>query len=109
MELQIIAIAIEGIVGAVMSYLGYKLKKIHSAEQEHKRQEQKFKKLELLNTRMILIREINHYLERGFAPLYARTAVIEMYEEYHDLGGNGGIEEHYSNFLKLPLDKLLKG
>jgi len=105
MELQIFTLLFEVVLSAALSFAGWKLKQYRDAEQKFKFEEQRYKKLELLNTRMILIRECTHYLEKGFAPIYARSAVIAIYNEYHNLGGNGGIEELYREFLNLPFEK----
>jgi len=74
-------------------------------EVENKQREESFQKLELLNTRMNLIRECNRYIEKGFAPVYARTSIADIYKTYHNLGGNGGIESLYLRFLSLPISK----
>ena len=61
--------------------------------------------MELLNTRMNLIRECNRYIDKGFAPVYARTSIADIYKTYHDLGGNGGIESLYLRVLELPMSE----
>ena len=108
MELQILTLAIEGIVGAAISYVGWKLKKIRETEEEIKRREKKFEELEMLNTQLNLIRECYHYLEKGYAPVYARATVTKLYEIYHSVGGNGGIEGLYLEFLRLPTTEAAK-
>lgn len=90
-------------MSAVLGYASWKLKKIREVEEERKKREKDFEELELLNTRMTIIRECNHYIDKGFAPLYARTSVAAIFDKYHTLGGNGGIEGLYHEFLKLPL------
>ena len=99
---QVILLVIEGLLAAALSYAGYKLKQYRESELKIERDEKDQKELQLLTTRLILIREINYYLEKGFAPLYAVGSVTDIYKKYHDLGGNGGIEEIYRGFLSLP-------
>ena len=105
MELQIVTLIIEGLVGAAITYLGWKFKKIREAEEEIKLRERNFEELELLNTSLIIIRECHHYIERGFAPIYAKNTITEIYRKYHFLGGNGGIEELYHELMRLPYEK----
>lgn len=102
MELQILTLVIEGIAGAAISYVGWKLKKIRETEEAIKRREKGFEELELLNTRMVLIRECNHYIDKGFAPVYAKSSITDIYNKYHSLGGNGGIESLFREFKELP-------
>ena len=105
MELQIITLIIEGLVGAAITYLGWKFKKIREAEEEIKLRERNFEELDILTTRLIIIRECHHYIERGFAPIYAKNTITKIYQKYHFLGGNGGIEELYHELMRLPYEK----
>ena len=105
MELQILTLILEGVAGAAISYVGWKLKKIRKTEEEIKRREKDFEELELLNTRLIIIRECHRYIERGYASIYAKNSITEIYRKYHSLGGNGGIAELYHEFMKLPYEK----
>ena len=108
MELQILTLVIEGIIGAGISFLGWRLKKVRDIEEELKRREQLFEEMEMLNTRLNLIRECHHYVEKGFAPVYARATVVALYRAYHSVGGNGGIEGIYKDFLDLPTMEAVK-
>lgn len=108
MELQILTLVLEGVAGAAISYVGWKLKKIRETEEKIKRREKDFEELELLNTRMVLIRECNHYIEKGFAPVYAKSSIADIWNKYHSLGGNGGIESLYFEFSELPTTEAAK-
>ena len=46
-----------------------------------------------------------HYCEKGFAPIYARENFENMYNHYHQLGGNGVMDDVYDKFMCLPLEK----
>ena len=81
LELQILTLIIEGVIGAGISFLGWKLKKIRAVEEELQRREKHFEEMEMLNTRMNLIRECNHYLEKG----YTNSKISHTIEE----GENG--------------------
>lgn len=49
-----------------------------------------------------IIQLCNHYEEKGWAPFYAVENITNMYNAYHDLGGNGAITQMYERFLALP-------
>ena len=100
--MQIALLAVEGILATAISYAGYKLKQYRETELKIEKDEKDQRDLQLLTTQLILIREINHYQEKGFAPLYAVNSITNIYKKYHDLGGNGGLEEIYRDFLNLP-------
>ena len=53
-----------------------------------------------------LIGSYTKYTELEYAPIYARESFQAMYEEYHNLGGNGVIEDLYLKFMKLPTEQL---
>lgn len=38
-----------------------------------------------------IIDEYNHYMDKGYIPIFAMENVIDMYRAYHRLGGNGTI------------------
>ena len=56
-----------------------------------------------------LIADWNHYSEKGFAPIYARENFENVYQQYHNLGANGVMDDIRSKFLALPTDKPRKG
>ena len=103
--MEFVAIVVESILTLAVGYAGWKFKKMRETEIENKQREDNFHRLELLNTRMNLIRECNRYIDKGFAPVYARTSIADIYKTYHDLGGNGGIESLYLRVLELPMSK----
>lgn len=49
-----------------------------------------------------LIRMHEKYTERGYCPIYAKTAAKDDYNAYHELGGNGVITGLYNDLLELP-------
>ena len=51
-----------------------------------------------------LIEGYTRYTEMGYAPIYARENFQSMYDEYHNLGGNGVMEDLYSKFMELPTE-----
>ena len=46
-----------------------------------------------------------HYQEKGFAPIYARENFENMYNQYHNLGANGVMDDIYRKFMDLPLEE----
>lgn len=57
----------------------------------------------LLRDRIILA--YNHYMEKGFMPIYAHENVDELYNQYHALGGNGTVTKLIEKLKELPTDK----
>lgn len=43
-----------------------------------------------------IISACDHYLEKGFAPVYARENITSMYDAYHSLGGGWNCHRHGS-------------
>ena len=46
-----------------------------------------------------------HYIEKGYAPIYARENFENMYKQYHNLGVNGVMDDLYDKFMNLPLER----
>lgn len=44
----------------------------------------------------------DHYLEKGFAPIYAKENFMNMYEQYHNLGKNGVMDDYKEKFMDFP-------
>ena len=55
--------------------------------------------------RVQLIEYHDRYVALGHIPSYALENFIEMYNAYHDLGGNGMVTEMYKEVLELEIRK----
>jgi hypothetical protein len=52
-----------------------------------------------------IIQSYNHYMEKGFCPIYGLENVNALYSQYHTLGGNGTITELMERLKDLPTEK----
>lgn len=52
-----------------------------------------------------MISEYNKYIDKGYAPIYAKENFKNVYENYHSLGANGVMDEIKETFMKLPTKK----
>ncbi len=59
----------------------------------------------MLLLRVQLIEYHDRYVALGHIPSYALENFIEMYEAYHELGGNGMVTEMYKEVLELEIRK----
>lgn len=55
--------------------------------------------------RLEIIRDCSRFLAKGFVPVYAMENILESYEAYHALGGNGTITKMVDELKKLPTRK----
>ena len=51
-----------------------------------------------------LYQSYNHFMEKGYAPLYARENFENMYQQYHNLGKNGVMDDIHAKFFELPYE-----
>ena len=56
----------------------------------------------LLRDRMI--EQYNHYMEKKYAPIYAKQNFENLWEQYHSLGANGVMDEIHEKFKELPTE-----
>jgi hypothetical protein len=49
-----------------------------------------------------LIYQYDKYKAKGFAPIYAKENFENLYQQYHNLGANGVMDDIYNDFRKLP-------
>ena len=59
----------------------------------------------MLLLRVQLIEYHDRYMALGHIPSYALENFIDMYEAYHELGGNGMVTEMYKEILELEIRK----
>lgn len=52
-----------------------------------------------------MINDYNHYLEKGYAPIYARENFENVWKQYEALGENGVMEDIHRKFLAMPTRK----
>lgn len=52
-----------------------------------------------------LIQSYNHYMDKGFCPIYALENINALYAQYHALGGNGTVTEIIEKLKSLPTEK----
>lgn len=51
-----------------------------------------------------MIGDYNKWMERGYAPIYARQNFENCWQNYHDLGANGVMDDIHIRFLQLPTE-----
>ena len=49
-----------------------------------------------------MIADYNHYIDKGYAPIYARETFDSCYSQYKALGGNGVMADISEKFKALP-------
>ena len=49
-----------------------------------------------------IVSNYNHFLDKGYCPIYAKESVKKVYKAYHNLGGNDVATELYHKVLKMP-------
>lgn len=52
-----------------------------------------------------LIHNYNHYVDKGYAPIYAKENFENMWLQYHNLGANGVMDDIHERFKTLPIEK----
>lgn len=76
------------VVGGILAYVYARIKALQLGVQA------------LLRAQMITY--YNTYLEKGFAPIYARESFDNCWKQYEKLGQNGVMEDIRKKFLALP-------
>ena len=52
-----------------------------------------------------IIQAYNHYMDKGYCPIYAQDNLHMLYEQYHSRGGNGTVTNLVGELKKLPTEK----
>lgn len=51
-----------------------------------------------------MIADYNKWGDRGYAPIYARQNFENCWQQYHNLGANGVMDDLHTKFLQLPTE-----
>ena len=86
------------VLPAVLGYIVWLLK-------QRKKSEDANSKGTMLLLRVQLIEYHDRYTALGHIPSYAYENFVEMYNAYHDLGGNGMVTHMYEEVKKLEIRK----
>lgn len=92
---------IEFVFGLITTVMGFVIKKLN-----RKINEQEAIKMgvqALLRDR--ILQAYNHHMERGFCPIYARENIQQLSEQYHNLGGNGVVNDLLEKLKDLPTER----
>lgn len=49
-----------------------------------------------------IIHAYNHNIKQGYCPIYLLEGILDMYEQYHALGGNGTVTRLVKELEQLP-------
>lgn len=90
--------AITAVCGLVFATLCASVRKLRASQKALKNGTQSL-------LRADIIRAYDKYVEKGYCPIYARDALEQEYNAYHDLGGNGTITDLWERIKDLPTEK----
>ncbi len=92
---------VEVVFSGVLAIFGILYRSLHKKlkEQEHI----KLGVQAILRDR--IISSYNQYMEKGYYPIYAQENVNRLYEQYHNLGGNGTVTHLVQELADLPTEK----
>ena len=108
----IIAAVVSAAIGAIITWINTKRTQKHKEIDEIRvRIDRLDEKDELFKTairamlRQDIINAYDKYTQKGWAKVYVKDNVQEMYDCYHALGGNGTITHLVDEFMELPTRK----
>lgn len=81
---------VPAVLAAVVKYLTAQIKGVRLGVQA------------LLRAQMIA--DYNKWEDRGYAPIYARQNFENCWQQYHNLGANGVMDDLRTKFLQLPTE-----
>lgn len=93
---------VEWLFGIVVAVLGYLIKKINARVKQASSKNDAIELGVQALLRSQMIDDYNHYVEKGYAPIYARENFENCYLQYKNLGGNGVMTDIHQKFQQLP-------
>ena len=90
------------VCGGAISIAGYAIGYARKKNKKEQCEQDDIKKGLQCLLRSEIIRSYEKYLDKGYAPIYAKEALKREYEAYHNLGGNDVATELYNKVMKMP-------
>ncbi len=87
---------------AILAVLGYLVNLLRAQLAEERKKNEAIAEGVQSLLRESIVSNYNHYLEKGYCPIYAKESVKKVYKAYHNLGGNDVATELYNKLLKMP-------
>lgn len=91
-------LGVPAIVSAIGGYMIAKFKSVKAEQDSIKLGVQAL-------LRADMIRDYNKWMEKGYAPIYAKENFENVWTQYHALGSNGVMDNIHQEFLNLPTER----
>lgn len=88
-----------GVPSLVVGFVGYVISRLKKEREEI--QSVKLGVQALLRAQMIS--DYNRYMEKDYAPIYARENFENCWKQYHSMGKNGVMDDIHERFMALPV------
>lgn len=92
---SIVVWAITGLLGALVTYLSMRYKKVLKENDALKNGMQSLLRNNIIDAH-------DKYTKKRYCPIYAKESLTKTYEAYHALGGNGVVTKLYNDVMALP-------
>lgn len=90
-------IGVPGMIAGIFAYFRSEWKKMRKESDAQKKGLQALLRAQMIN-------DYNKWEDREYAPIYARDNFENCWEQYHNLGVNGVMDNLHVMFLQLPTD-----
>ncbi len=90
-----------GVPSIILTFILYLFRRISDSDRKMRAVEKGIQAL----LRSQMITDFNHYGEKGYAPIYARENFENCWQNYHQLGANGVMDDIHGRFMDLPTSR----
>ena len=87
-----------GVPSVIGAFIIYVVKQLHKSAKRVKALESGVQAL----LRAQMINDYNKWIERHYAPVYAKDNFENVWKQYHELGANGVMDGIHAEFMALP-------
>ena len=94
---------LEALFSGVLAGAGCIIRKLWEQQKQTEAKQEANNKGTCALLRDRIVQSYYHYFERGWITLHGLESVEKMYEEYHNLGGNGTITKLVEDLKELPV------
>lgn len=100
--MEILLMALQGLITILVGYIGVKLKKRESEKEAERKEAEAIREGIRAVLRDRIIQAYNHFRAKGVISVAQLDNISNMYLAYHNLGGNGVVTDVYKKLLRIP-------
>lgn len=102
---QVLVYVVNTILGIAIGWLTKRYKEGRREAEQLKQDNEILKQGFQALLRNAMVKDYNHYMDKGYMPIYAKDSFEAVYQAYHRMGANGVMDDIHTKAMAMPTEK----